>query len=165
MPFFNIKDTKKRHRLTLWKEAMRLYQALRNVGHFRSAFDFGGRDVAHWFPGHMAKGDRFVQTYLYKLKWKVRWFYTNTFCGVLGLKQMRANLKNVDCIIGVEWQLIGTALLRRVRDSPQADGEASWCSFKTSWLDKVKEVYEVTHPCLVRRWDSGGSHPHLRTHS
>lgn len=52
---------------------MRLYQALRNVGHFRSAFDFGGRDVAHWFPGHMAKG----------------------------LKQMRANLKNVDCIIEI----------------------------------------------------------------
>lgn len=52
---------------------MKLYQALRNVGHFRSAFDFGGRDVAHWFPGHMAKG----------------------------LKQMRANLKNVDCIIEI----------------------------------------------------------------
>lgn len=49
---------------------MKLYQALRN---FRSAFDFGGRDVAHWFPGHMAKG----------------------------LKQMRANLKNVDCIIEI----------------------------------------------------------------
>lgn len=24
---------------------------------FRTAFDFGGREVAHWFPGHMAKGD------------------------------------------------------------------------------------------------------------
>ncbi|XP_072293181.1 mitochondrial ribosome-associated GTPase 1 [Eucyclogobius newberryi] len=51
---------------------MRLYTALSNVS-FRSAFDFGARDVAHWFPGHMAKG----------------------------LKQMRANLKNVDCIIEI----------------------------------------------------------------
>uniref|UniRef100_A0A673AEX7 Mitochondrial GTPase 1 n=1 Tax=Sphaeramia orbicularis TaxID=375764 RepID=A0A673AEX7_9TELE len=38
-----------------------------------TVFDFGGRDVAHWFPGHMAKG----------------------------LKQMKANLKNVDCIIEI----------------------------------------------------------------
>ncbi|KAM9366002.1 mitochondrial ribosome-associated GTPase 1 [Pholidichthys leucotaenia] len=52
---------------------MRLVQALRNVDKFRTVFDFGGREVAHWFPGHMAKG----------------------------LKQMRANLKNVDCIIEV----------------------------------------------------------------
>ncbi|XP_015233119.1 PREDICTED: mitochondrial ribosome-associated GTPase 1 [Cyprinodon variegatus] len=52
---------------------MRLYQALRNVDKFRTVFDFGGRDVAHWFPGHMAKG----------------------------LKQMKANLKNVDCIIEI----------------------------------------------------------------
>ncbi|KAF3842143.1 hypothetical protein F7725_024094 [Dissostichus mawsoni] len=44
---------------------MRLYQALCNVGSFRTSFDFGAREVAHWFPGHMAKG----------------------------LKQMRANLK------------------------------------------------------------------------
>ncbi|XP_050932382.1 mitochondrial ribosome-associated GTPase 1 [Lates calcarifer] len=52
---------------------MRLYRALRNVDKFRTVFDFGGRDVAHWFPGHMAKG----------------------------LKQMRANLRNVDCIIEI----------------------------------------------------------------
>ncbi|XP_070697115.1 mitochondrial ribosome-associated GTPase 1 [Pempheris klunzingeri] len=52
---------------------MKLYQTLRNVGQFRTAFDFGGREVARWFPGHMAKG----------------------------LKQMRANLKNVDCIIEI----------------------------------------------------------------
>ncbi|XP_041645672.1 mitochondrial ribosome-associated GTPase 1 isoform X2 [Cheilinus undulatus] len=52
---------------------MKLYQALRNVTRFRTVFDFGGRDVAHWFPGHMAKG----------------------------LKQMRASLKNVDCIVEV----------------------------------------------------------------
>ncbi|XP_044152180.1 mitochondrial ribosome-associated GTPase 1 isoform X3 [Bufo gargarizans] len=36
-------------------------------------FDFGQRDVAHWFPGHMAKG----------------------------LKQMRAKLSKVDCILEV----------------------------------------------------------------
>ncbi|KAM8738751.1 mitochondrial ribosome-associated GTPase 1 [Acanthopagrus schlegelii] len=52
---------------------MKLYQALRNVGTFRTVFDFGGRDVAHWFPGHMAKG----------------------------LRQMKANLKSVDCIIEI----------------------------------------------------------------
>ncbi|XP_047459934.1 mitochondrial ribosome-associated GTPase 1 [Mugil cephalus] len=52
---------------------MKLYQALRNVDKFRTVFDFGGRDVAHWFPGHMAKG----------------------------LKQMRASLKGVDCIIEI----------------------------------------------------------------
>lgn len=52
---------------------MRLYNVLRNVGKFRSAFNFDEREVAHWFPGHMAKG----------------------------LKQMRANLKNVDCIIEI----------------------------------------------------------------
>ncbi|XP_062286531.1 mitochondrial ribosome-associated GTPase 1 isoform X1 [Scomber scombrus] len=52
---------------------MKLYQALRNVAKFRTVFDFGGRDVAHWFPGHMAKG----------------------------LKQMRANMKNVDCIVEI----------------------------------------------------------------
>lgn len=36
---------------------MKLFQALRNGGCFRTAFDFGERQVAHWFPGHMAKGD------------------------------------------------------------------------------------------------------------
>ncbi|XP_028825791.1 mitochondrial ribosome-associated GTPase 1 isoform X1 [Denticeps clupeoides] len=45
---------------------------LKAVG-FREAFDFGGREVAHWFPGHMAKG----------------------------LKQMRASLKKIDCVIEV----------------------------------------------------------------
>ncbi|XP_051897448.1 mitochondrial ribosome-associated GTPase 1 [Pristis pectinata] len=39
----------------------------------RHSFDFGNRDVARWFPGHMAKG----------------------------LKKMRASLKKVDCIIEV----------------------------------------------------------------
>ncbi|XP_019115133.2 mitochondrial ribosome-associated GTPase 1 [Larimichthys crocea] len=52
---------------------MKLQQALRSVDKFRTVFDFGGRDVAHWFPGHMAKG----------------------------LKQMRSNLKKVDCIIEI----------------------------------------------------------------
>lgn len=31
---------------------MRIYQSLLN----RKVFDFGERNVAHWFPGHMAKG-------------------------------------------------------------------------------------------------------------
>uniref|UniRef100_A0A3B4VM84 Mitochondrial GTPase 1 n=1 Tax=Seriola dumerili TaxID=41447 RepID=A0A3B4VM84_SERDU len=56
---------------------MKLYQALRNVDKFRTVFDFGGRDVAHWFPGHMAKG----------------------------LKQMRASLRSVDCIIEIHDEL------------------------------------------------------------
>ncbi|NXT81391.1 MTG1 GTPase, partial [Zapornia atra] len=37
----------------------------------RERFDFGGRDVASWFPGHMAKG----------------------------LRQMRASLRRADCLI------------------------------------------------------------------
>ncbi|KAJ8014033.1 hypothetical protein DPEC_G00036040 [Dallia pectoralis] len=52
---------------------MRLQQLLRNAATFRTIFDFGERDVAHWFPGHMAKG----------------------------LKQMRESVKNVDCILEV----------------------------------------------------------------
>ncbi|XP_061645015.1 mitochondrial ribosome-associated GTPase 1 isoform X1 [Phyllopteryx taeniolatus] len=52
---------------------MKLYRSLCDVAKFRSTFDFGGREVAHWFPGHMAKG----------------------------LKQMRASLKSVDCIIEI----------------------------------------------------------------
>lgn len=43
---------------------MKLYHALRNVGQFRTVFDFGEREVAHWFPGHMAKGDNFDFSYL-----------------------------------------------------------------------------------------------------
>ncbi|KAK2824241.1 hypothetical protein Q5P01_021416 [Channa striata] len=50
---------------------MKLYHTLCNVSKFRTVFDFGGREVAHWFPGHMAKG----------------------------LKKMRASLRRVDCII------------------------------------------------------------------
>ncbi|KAM6266032.1 mitochondrial ribosome-associated GTPase 1 [Porphyrio hochstetteri] len=42
-------------------------------GRFRERFDFGGRDVASWFPGHMAKG----------------------------LRQMRASLRRADCLIEV----------------------------------------------------------------
>ncbi|XP_054061129.1 mitochondrial ribosome-associated GTPase 1 isoform X1 [Rissa tridactyla] len=42
-------------------------------GAFRQRFDFGGRDVASWFPGHMAKG----------------------------LRQMRASLRRADCLIEV----------------------------------------------------------------
>uniref|UniRef100_A0A8B9HSJ4 Mitochondrial GTPase 1 n=1 Tax=Astyanax mexicanus TaxID=7994 RepID=A0A8B9HSJ4_ASTMX len=40
---------------------------------FRTGFDFGQREVAHWFPGHMAKG----------------------------IKQMRASLRKVDCIVEI----------------------------------------------------------------
>ncbi|KAM6415743.1 mitochondrial ribosome-associated GTPase 1 [Rhynochetos jubatus] len=42
-------------------------------GSFRERFDFGGRDVVSWFPGHMAKG----------------------------LRQMRASLRRADCLIEV----------------------------------------------------------------
>ncbi|KAM8851928.1 mitochondrial ribosome-associated GTPase 1 [Synchiropus picturatus] len=51
---------------------MRLFRSLLS-SNFRPFFDFGERDVAHWFPGHMAKG----------------------------LKQMRASLKSVDCVIEI----------------------------------------------------------------
>ncbi|XP_063195118.1 mitochondrial ribosome-associated GTPase 1 isoform X2 [Chroicocephalus ridibundus] len=53
-------------------------------GAFRQRFDFGGRDVASWFPGHMAKG----------------------------LRQMRASLRRADCLIEVHDARIssGTAL-------------------------------------------------------
>ncbi|XP_030628478.1 mitochondrial ribosome-associated GTPase 1 [Chanos chanos] len=52
---------------------MRIYHSLFTVSKFRTVFDFGEREVAHWFPGHMAKG----------------------------LKQMRASLRKVDCIIEI----------------------------------------------------------------
>ncbi|XP_033921424.1 mitochondrial ribosome-associated GTPase 1 [Melopsittacus undulatus] len=42
-------------------------------GRFRECFDFGGRDVASWFPGHMARG----------------------------LRQMRSSLRRADCLIEV----------------------------------------------------------------
>ncbi|KAG9341115.1 hypothetical protein JZ751_019869 [Albula glossodonta] len=52
---------------------MRLQNILRNASKFRDVFDFGERQVTHWFPGHMAKG----------------------------MKQMKANLKKVDCILEI----------------------------------------------------------------
>ncbi|KAL1263089.1 hypothetical protein QQF64_005828 [Cirrhinus molitorella] len=52
---------------------MRIYHSLLNAVKFRKVFDFGEREVAHWFPGHMAKG----------------------------LKQMRASLRKVDCILEI----------------------------------------------------------------
>ncbi|XP_053534596.1 mitochondrial ribosome-associated GTPase 1 isoform X2 [Ictalurus punctatus] len=53
---------------------MRISHTLLNASSkFRTVFDFGERQVAHWFPGHMAKG----------------------------LKQMRASLRKVDCIIEI----------------------------------------------------------------
>ncbi|KAF7710264.1 hypothetical protein HF521_009136 [Silurus meridionalis] len=52
---------------------MRISSTVLNAAKFRTVFDFGERQVAHWFPGHMAKG----------------------------LKQMRASLRNIDCIIEI----------------------------------------------------------------
>ncbi|XP_055757778.1 mitochondrial ribosome-associated GTPase 1 [Salvelinus fontinalis] len=52
---------------------MRLHQILRNAANFRTVFNFGDREVAHWFPRHMAKG----------------------------LKQMQASVKTVDCILEI----------------------------------------------------------------
>uniref|UniRef100_A0A668VQR0 Mitochondrial GTPase 1 n=1 Tax=Oreochromis aureus TaxID=47969 RepID=A0A668VQR0_OREAU len=69
---------------------MKLYQALRHVDKFRTVFDFGGREVAHWFPGHMAKG----------------------------LKQMRANLKSVDCIIEIHDARISFLLYHTIKQNP-----------------------------------------------
>ncbi|KAM6067360.1 mitochondrial ribosome-associated GTPase 1 isoform 2-T3 [Chlamydotis macqueenii] len=53
-----------------WAGALR---AAVGAGAFRERFDFGGRDVASWFPGHMAKG----------------------------LRQMRASLRRADCLLEV----------------------------------------------------------------
>ncbi|TRY68143.1 hypothetical protein DNTS_030022 [Danionella cerebrum] len=50
---------------------MKIYYSLRNAAKFRTMFDFGEQDLVHWFPRHMAKG----------------------------LKQMRASLRKVDCIL------------------------------------------------------------------
>uniref|UniRef100_A0A4W4EDG9 Mitochondrial GTPase 1 n=1 Tax=Electrophorus electricus TaxID=8005 RepID=A0A4W4EDG9_ELEEL len=52
---------------------MRLRAGQLGTAGFRSAFDFGQRETARWFPGHMAKG----------------------------LKQMRARLRSTDCIIEI----------------------------------------------------------------
>ncbi|XP_018580675.1 mitochondrial ribosome-associated GTPase 1 isoform X2 [Scleropages formosus] len=52
---------------------MKLQRVLQNASTFREVFDFGGREVAHWFPGHMAKG----------------------------LRQMKASLRKVDCVIEI----------------------------------------------------------------
>uniref|UniRef100_A0A672T6C6 Mitochondrial GTPase 1 n=1 Tax=Sinocyclocheilus grahami TaxID=75366 RepID=A0A672T6C6_SINGR len=52
---------------------MRIYNSLLSAAKFRKVFAFGEREVAHWFPGHMAKG----------------------------LKQMRASLRKVDYIIEI----------------------------------------------------------------
>ncbi|KAF1583796.1 UNVERIFIED_CONTAM: Mitochondrial ribosome-associated GTPase 1, partial [Eudyptes pachyrhynchus] len=47
----------------------------------RERFDFGGRDVASWFPGHMAKG----------------------------LRQMRASLRRADCLVERTVTLLSSA--------------------------------------------------------
>ncbi|XP_054688623.1 mitochondrial ribosome-associated GTPase 1 isoform X6 [Grus americana] len=56
-----------------WAGALRAAVNGFGPGGFRERFDFGGRDVASWFPGHMAKG----------------------------LRQMRASLRRADCLIEV----------------------------------------------------------------
>ncbi|XP_074965873.1 mitochondrial ribosome-associated GTPase 1 isoform X3 [Phalacrocorax aristotelis] len=57
--------------MRVWAGALRV--ARTELSGFRECFDFGGRDVASWFPGHMAKG----------------------------LRQMRASLRRADCLIEV----------------------------------------------------------------
>ncbi|XP_030059049.1 mitochondrial ribosome-associated GTPase 1 isoform X2 [Microcaecilia unicolor] len=52
---------------------MKVLRALFQAATFRETFNFGNREIAKWFPGHMAKG----------------------------LKRMKADLKKVDCIIEV----------------------------------------------------------------
>ncbi|XP_076830905.1 mitochondrial ribosome-associated GTPase 1 [Brachyhypopomus gauderio] len=52
---------------------MRIPHTSLGAATFRTVFEFGEREVAHWFPGHMAKG----------------------------LRQMRASLKNTDCIVEI----------------------------------------------------------------
>ncbi|XP_065699425.1 mitochondrial ribosome-associated GTPase 1 isoform X2 [Patagioenas fasciata] len=60
--------------MRVWAGALRAAAAPGPLtGSFRERFDFGGRDVASWFPGHMAKG----------------------------LRQMRASLRRADCLIEV----------------------------------------------------------------
>ncbi|XP_061857850.1 mitochondrial ribosome-associated GTPase 1 isoform X2 [Colius striatus] len=60
--------------MRVWAGAVRAaVRAGSGLGEFRERFDFGGRDVASWFPGHMAKG----------------------------LRQMRASLRRADCLIEV----------------------------------------------------------------
>ncbi|PWA25958.1 hypothetical protein CCH79_00001598 [Gambusia affinis] len=71
---------------------MKLCQTLRNVDRFRTVFDFGGREVAHWFPGHMAKGDILVLV-IFRLIQMACYLLQNDVM-VAGLKQMKANLKN-----------------------------------------------------------------------
>ncbi|XP_040461821.1 mitochondrial ribosome-associated GTPase 1 [Falco naumanni] len=56
-----------------WAGALRAAASVSVPGKFRERFDFGGRDVASWFPGHMVKG----------------------------LRKMRASLRQADCLIEV----------------------------------------------------------------
>ncbi|XP_064924183.1 mitochondrial ribosome-associated GTPase 1 isoform X1 [Columba livia] len=60
--------------MRVWAGVLRAAAAPGSLtGGLRERFDFGGRDVASWFPGHMAKG----------------------------LRQMRASLRRADCFIEV----------------------------------------------------------------
>ncbi|KPP58409.1 hypothetical protein Z043_123770, partial [Scleropages formosus] len=51
---------------------MKLQRVLQNASTFREVFDFGGREVAHWFPGHMAKGLRQMKASLRKESLNIR---------------------------------------------------------------------------------------------
>ncbi|NXT59019.1 MTG1 GTPase, partial [Pluvianellus socialis] len=61
----------------------------------RQRFDFGGRDVASWFPGHMAKGEQWERG---RLGWAGHPPLTPPH-RVAGLRQMRASLRRADCLI------------------------------------------------------------------
>ncbi|NXV96569.1 MTG1 GTPase, partial [Calonectris borealis] len=60
----------------------------------RERFDFGGRDVASWFPGHMAKGEGWERGGLTPPP-----LPPLTQRCVAGLRQMRASLRRADCLI------------------------------------------------------------------
>uniref|UniRef100_A0AAR2LW38 Mitochondrial GTPase 1 n=1 Tax=Pygocentrus nattereri TaxID=42514 RepID=A0AAR2LW38_PYGNA len=98
---------------------------------FRTAFGFGQREVAHWFPGHMAKG----------------------------LKQMRASLRKVDCIIEIHDARISFATNLDVRPHllvlnkmDLADTSKKWSILKQLERDGVKNV--LFTDCLKQRDDS-----------
>ncbi|KAL7889757.1 hypothetical protein AOLI_G00020150 [Acnodon oligacanthus] len=117
---------------------MRVSRASLGAAAFRAAFDFGQREVAHWFPGHMAKG----------------------------LKQMRANLRKVDCIIEIhdaripfsgrnplfQENLDVRPHLLVLNKMDLADTSKKWSILKQLERDGVKNV--LFTDCLKQRDDS-----------
>ncbi|NXS56345.1 MTG1 GTPase, partial [Brachypteracias leptosomus] len=63
----------------------------------RERFDFGGRSVASWFPGHMAKGEGWERAELTHTQTPLLPPLTRRY--VAGLRQMRAFLRRADCLI------------------------------------------------------------------